>query len=900
LKIKFLYAIKIPERLKLIGKTISHYKILEKLGEGGMGVVYKAEDTKLKRTVALKFLPGELTQNKEAKERFFQEAQAAAGLDHPNICNVYEINETEAGQIYIAMAYYDGSTIKEEVEKSPLKLGDAIQIAIQAAHGLQEAKKKGIIHRDIKSANIILNKAGQVKIMDFGLAKLKGRSRLTKIGSTLGTTAYMSPEQARGDQVDHRSDIFSLGVVLYEMISGKLPFRGDYDQAIIYSILNEAPEPLTAVRTGIPMVLENIVNKMLAKDPVNRYQNIEEVPVDLKAVDISSGEISLAIEQTGLISDTHKQEVSGKKWGWKLVLPLVMIAIILSSIMTLMLQKSNPDIPQNVRRFIISPELTKNMIMTSHIALSPDGKSLVYRAVDGSTGSLFLKRMDRFEVTPIAGSEDAYRPFFSPDSRWIAFMAKGKLKKKLLTGGHPFTICDVDTTIHGGTWKPDEKIVLGSFRKGLVEVSASGGELVPLTIPEGITSHRWPQMLPDGKTVLFTVWPSQGHGFDYMKSANIALYSPKTEKIDILLQEGSSAHYLTSGYIIYARTPGDLMAVSFDVKRKKITSIPIPLLEGLNIFASGYAGFGVSEQESLVFRPVPKSSKSTLVWMNRSGKEESFGEQVEGFNPRFSPDGRSVIFSDQDENYWHTNLRNGQKIRLTFDSTIDFLIFHPEGNRVTYSSSKIGYFLSIIEKKIDGSLTEKELLSKNHPVFPISWSADGKHLAYYEFNPETGRDIGVLSIADNTDSTVVSTKAEETSPRFSPDGKWLAFVSNKTGRYEVYVQSFPSDNDIYQITSHGGLEPVWSPDNRELYYSSKGKMMVVAIQTHPVFKRGIPRILFEGNYNVGIYRPGYDIHPDGNRFLMVKYEVDEAEKVNHLRIILNVSEELKHLFSETR
>ena len=879
----------------MIGQTISHYKILEKIGAGGMGVVYKAEDTKLKRTVALKFLPHELTRDTEAKKRFLHEARAASALDHPNICNIFEIDETADGQMFMAMGYYEGRTLKEIINESPLPIKKAINFSIHIAQGLNKAHKKNIIHRDIKSSNIMVTNEEVVKILDFGLAKLKNATKLTREGTTLGTVSHMSPEQASGGEVDHRSDIWSMGVVLYEMITGRLPFEGEYEQAILYAIMNEAPQPLTAVRSGIPMQLEHIVLKMLSRDPDSRYQNIEDVAVDLKAADISSGTAPAGVDPIDLSSDTKKQFPMTEKSIWKQAFFILLAAILLTLFSTWLINKSKPVPYTMAKRFIISPEITREMVISSELDISPDGQYLVIKANKNGIASLYLKKMAGFEIAPIEGSDGAQYPFFSPDSRWVAYISEGKLQKKLLTGGNQITICELDHDLRGGAWCPDGNIILGSYRSGLVKVSAMGGKIEEVTISETKTSHRWPQILPDGKTVLFTIWPTQGHGNGFIKSANIAVVDLQTKKIKILIRGGTCSRYFPSGYLLYAIYPGNLMGVSFDPEDKKVISIPIPLIEDLSVSGTGWAGFRTSNEETLFYKPAVLSSKIRLVWVDRSGREKPFEIQFPGKQPRISPDGNRVVFSDNEEkNYWIFNFASEKKFQLNFDKQIGFVIFHPEGDRITYYINDPSP-TRIAERFLDQRINENILLEKDRYILCESWSPDGKYLAFYEFNPETGRDIGIFSASTGKDKIFLGTKAEETAPRFSPDGKWLAYESDKTGRFEVYVRSFPLGKITYRISNEGGIGPVWSPDGKELFFQSKSSLMAVSIQTEPVFKSGYPRKLFEGPYRSHEYFPAYDIHPDGDRFLMTRLE--EKERINHLKLILNFSEELKRLVS---
>ncbi|HYW69205.1 MAG TPA: serine/threonine-protein kinase, partial [bacterium] len=280
----------------MVGTIISHYRILEKLGEGGMGVVYKAEDTRLKRTVALKLLPRGLTLDPHAKERFAREAQAASALDHPNICTIHEIDETKDGQMFMCVACYSGETVQEKIARGPLAVTEAVDIAAQVVEGLREAHAKGIVHRDIKPANIIVTPEGRVKIMDFGLAKLAGQAALTAVGTTVGTAAYMSPEQARGESVDARTDIWSVGVVLYEMLTGRRPFGGERPHTVIHSIINDVPEPVSTLRRDVPEELASVVTKAMASLPDSRYCDADTMLRDLRRLQGGSGSSAVTIE----------------------------------------------------------------------------------------------------------------------------------------------------------------------------------------------------------------------------------------------------------------------------------------------------------------------------------------------------------------------------------------------------------------------------------------------------------------------------------------------------------------------------------------------------------------------------------------------------------------------------
>jgi serine/threonine protein kinase len=432
----------------MIGKIVTHYKILKKLGEGGMGEVYKAEDTKLKRTVALKFLPQYLTQNTEARERFIQEAQTASALDHPNICTIHEIDETEDGQTFIVMACYDGESLKDKIEKGPLELEEAVDIAIQVAQGLSKAHEKGIVHRDIKPANIIITPEGVPKIVDFGLAKLSGKTKITKSGTTVGTISYMSPEQSQGEKVDNRSDIWSVGVVLYEMICGKLPFQGEYDQAVMYNIMNEEPEPLTGLRTGVPMKLEEIINKLLAKEAGDRYQHIDELPVDMRAIAFKENRVQSKQSISAAQRVPKPIEIRSK---FLYSLAIIIIAL-LAGIIGWSIKKQKHHEVLLVNRYsinLIESGQLSNYKFSNDLAFSPDCRNLVYVASDGQNKRLYLRSFDSYDTIALSGTVGANDPFFSPDGSWIGFIASGQLRKIRLDGTIPFGLAEVGTVEEG-------------------------------------------------------------------------------------------------------------------------------------------------------------------------------------------------------------------------------------------------------------------------------------------------------------------------------------------------------------------------------------------------------------------------------------------------------------------
>ncbi len=528
----------------MIGKTVGRYQIEEKIGEGGMGVVYRAEDTKLKRTVALKFLPQDLTRSAEARERFIHEAQAASALDHPNICTIYEIDETDEGQVYIVMGLYEGQTLREKISERPLKLEDAIDITSQIAQGLAKAHEQKIIHRDIKPANIFITNEGQVKVLDFGVAKLAGSTKLTLTGTTLGTVSYMAPEQAKGDEADHKADIWSLGVLMYEMLTGQQPFKGEHEQAVIYSILNEDPEPITALRTGIPIDLEWIVQKALKKDPRQRYQHIDEIPVDLESVEerrISASRVSAVTLPSAEVATTTYLK---PKASLKIAVPAAILVLIAGIIIGQIFAPESRTSAGLVQRFDITlPEM--NIVgQGNQVAVSPDGRYLVFQAISSSDESegirqLYLRSMDDVEVRPLPDTQYPTCPSFSPDGEWIVFYdeRESTLKKHSIESQRTITICEVGSLyICGMDWGSDGTIVYSpNSSKNAMLVSAFGGIPKEVAVADSVDpniSFDWPQFLPGGEEVLFTLWRND---LNTTASAQIAVLSLRTGKLTTLI-----------------------------------------------------------------------------------------------------------------------------------------------------------------------------------------------------------------------------------------------------------------------------------------------------------------------------------------------------------------------------
>jgi serine/threonine-protein kinase len=875
----------------MTGKAISHYKILEKLGEGGMGVVYKAEDTKLKRIVALKFLPPEFNRDSEAKERFIHEARAAASLSHPNICTIYEVDESE-NQLFIAMEYIQGKSLKEKVKTQPLKFRELLDIATQIAEGLKDAHAKSMVHRDIKPANIMLTESGQIKIMDFGLAKLTGQTRLTKEGTTLGTVAYMSPEQARGESVDQRTDIWSLGVVLYEMVSGQIPFKGEYEPAIVYSILNDDPEPLTALRTGVPMDLERIVFKLLAKDPAQRYQHIDELPVDLEAIQSKARDTS-GIQMT--TSPKRVKEIDSYSISWRVTAFLVFFAIILTWIVMYFWGTQTLSSPYPSARFKLGLPNTAPIRQSSggsDMALSPDGKRLVYVAYIGFTSQLVLREVNQLEVTPLPETEGAFAPFFSPDGKWIAFNSKsGELQKLYLDGGKPVSICKTNVPL-SGSWAVDDTIFYTrDWRSGLWKISANGGEPIRVSIPDSTEFDHWsPEVLPGNDAVLFTIWNTS------LKDIQVGVLSRKTGKWHVLVDGAANAKYTQSGHLLYIQS-GTLVAAPFDLRTLEVGYPRVPIIQNVNQSpGTGLANYDITPGGMFIYQGAGEwVAKRQIVRVNRQGETEPLPITAAAFDGlALSPNNRRLAFSKFEggmSNIWVYEFENGRISQLTFEGSNDIPVWSPDGQWLAFRSSRLGPY-SIFRIPVDRNSSEEVLLKRPYDQSATSWSPDGKLLLYSMTHPESGSDIGYLSFDDiENPIPLLKTSANNYSAHFHPSGNWIAYMSNESGHLEVYVNAFPGPGAVSQVSTNGGWSPRWSRDGHELYYLIGDKIMAVDVETEPNFWAGTPKEIFTGDYE-----QAYDVALDG-RFLMISR--GEDDHASDLIVVLNWFEELKEKLATT-
>ena len=871
----------------ITGKRLGPYEILSAVGAGGMGEVYRARDTRLDRIVAIKILPDHLADRAELRDRFEREAKTISSLNHPHICTLYDVGHQD-GTDFLVMEYLEGETLAARLVKGLLPLDQVLKYAIEIADALDKAHRKGITHRDLKPGNIMLTKSG-AKLLDFGLAKLKQevapatpisqlptmKSAITGEGTILGTLQYMAPEQVEAKEVDARTDIFAFGAVVYEMATGRKAFDGKTSASVMAKILEVDPPSMASLQPMTPSALDRVVKTSLAKEPDERWQAAGDLCRELK-----------------WIAEGGSQVTSGPKG----IRALGRRALILS-FGTLLLGAAIGGIAiWNLKPFRSSQPITRTVINLPPgqqlagldagpaVAVSPDGTRIAYVAAQGGTQQLYLRTMDNLEAKPVSGTQGAVAPFFSPDGQWLGFFAEGKLKKVLVSGGAVIPLGDIALGSRGVSWGSRGTIAFASAVAGpLQKMSEAGSTAQPLTrLEKGESSHHWPEFLPGGGAVLFAA------------GQQVAVQSVETGERRNLVQPGTYPRYAPSGHLVYAQA-GTLMAVPFDPKQLRVTaSTAIPVEEGvLQSLTTGATQFSLSDTGTLIY--VPGSVKATqrrLAWVTRNGTEEILAAPEHGYQgPRLSPDGRKIAVST-DGQVWLYDLLRETLTRFTFEKSASFLAWTPDGKRIAFQSNTGGP-INLFWQFADGGGGRDRLTTNEYTQSPNSWSPDGELLAFIEVNPVTGTDIWMLRLSDRKAQPFIKTPFNEGAPRFSPDGRWLAYVSDESGRQEIYVQSYPGPGGKWQISTEGGTEPAWNPHGHELFYRDGDKMMAAEITTQPSFSAGHSHILFEARYvPAANFFPNYDVSPDGQRFLMVK-EGEQEQAATQINVVLNWFEELK-------
>ena len=879
----------------MIGQRVGQYEVLEKLGEGGMGVVYKAKDTKLDRFVALKFLPPHLNASEEDKARFIQEAKAASALNHPNVCTIHDIQEHD-GQMFIVMEYVEGQTLQEK--KANVSYKQAIDIGIQVADGLAAAHEKGIVHRDIKPENIMIRKDGIAQIMDFGLAKLQGVSRLTKEGSTVGTAGYMSPEQVQGQDADHRSDIFSFGVVLYELLTGGLPFKGIHETALAYEIVNVDPAPMSSVKPEIDPTLDAIVLECLEKDPNERAQSAKQIALDLKHFKRESSKARLSritaarpVYQTQAGAESIASDSRLKRFFWPGATAVLALAVLI-----LLWNPWNKEAASRpVMRFTVdlpddAPLYGGNY---SGLAISSDGKYMAYCGVSGNSTKLFVRNLDQLDAVPIQGTDGGAYPAFSPDGQWIAYMANGAIKKVPVSGGASEKICSFDGIPRGMSWPRENMILFGHISRGIFRVSPSGGKPEPVTTLDSSAneiSHRFPELLPDGKTIIFTVKLNNIATFD---DALIEAQQLGSQKRTILVRGGTYGLYVPPGYLVYGR--GDhIYAVSIEPNNLTVNGPPVAIEKGgwLN-HGSGDVAMAYSPTDALMYAPAgPVSFDNTIEdWIDRQGRLQPLLDSAASYTTAaISPDGQKValVKSAANDDVWVFNRVRGTMTRLTFSGGNHATpLWSPDGKYVVYTAEN-GATPNIYKKSWDGSGAEERLTRGLNVSGLTSYRKDGKALAF-----DQDGDVWVLPFeGEQKPFPFVHAAANEQSGVFSPNGRWLAYSSNESGRYEIYVVPYPKKDGKWQISIDGGVYPLWNPNGKELFYVNGIKMMVAEVKESATFDFSVPHRLFDIPANATIE----DVAPDGQRFAVAVSRTQTITQ-SKLVVVLEWIKELKQKFA---
>jgi len=889
------------------GTRLGSYEVVAQIGVGGMGEVYQAHDSKLGRDVAIKVLPANFVNDPERLSRFQREARMLAALNHPNIATIYGLEQCD-GVTCLVMELVSGETLAERVKAGPVGIEETLKIAVQIAEALEAAHEKGIIHRDLKPANVKVTPEGKVKVLDFGLAKAyEGEAAsndpsnsptlsaaATMHGVILGTAAYMSPEQARGKAVDKRTDIWAFGCVLYELLTGKQAFHGEDVTDVLAAVVRAEPD-WTALPANISASIRVLLQRSLRKDRRQRTPDAATIRIEIEdaiAAPKGSGTAQVVPAFTN-----------------KLLLAVSAVAVALAIIAVVMagaLWRSTRPIEQVLRPLArldvdLGPDVSLGTTsgLGTDIIISPDGTRLAYV----SQRRLFTRRLDQPKATDLAGTQGAYAPFFSPDGQWVAFFTPGKLQKISVEGGSVITLCNASNG-KGGSWGEDGNIIAAlSTGGGLSRIPSAGGPPTPVTdLQNAEATHRWPQILPGGQAVLFTTSPTVS-AFD---GANIEVMSLADHHRKTLVRGGTFGRYLPSGHLVYVDR-GTLFAVPFDLERLEIHGTPAPMLDQVSYkSAIGSAQLDFSQVGTLIYRSDGAGGGLlTVAWLDDTGKTQPLLAKPGNYQrPCISPDGQRLaleVTEGPGTDIWLYEWQRDTMTRLTFTGNANAPVWSPDGQYIVFQV--LGEGMSVTRS--DGSGKPQPLTQSKNIQIPWSFTPDGKRLAFYEQDSKTFFDLWAVPLVSESaglragkPEIFLQTPADERTPSFSPDGRWLAYVSDESGTFQVYVRAFPDKGGKWQISNNGGWLPMWSHNGHELFFEALDNHIMMAAFTvkGDSFVVDKPRVWSEKQIGgLTLTSRNVDLAPDGKRIVaLMPVETAEAQKAqNHVIFLENFFDEVR-------
>jgi serine/threonine protein kinase/WD40 repeat protein len=905
-----------------VGAMLGHYAIVRALGAGGMGEVYEARDTRLNRSVALKLIRQEVASDPVRRQRLEREARAAALLNHPNIVTLHSLEEHD-GVLFLTMELIDGTTLRDAIPAAGFSIDRFVPMAIQAADALAAAHAVGVIHRDLKPANIMITREGVVKVLDFGLSKSEVDRTVASVktdtlstdGSLLGTAPYMAPEVIEGREADPRSDIFSLGIVLFEMVAGRRPFPGDSPLAVITAILRDRPPLASDVKSEVPHELARLIDRCLVKTPSARRQSAADLRADLEDLEKRHGSGELMQSTRSPSVSAGRRPATAARWfGRTAGVTAASLVFVVTGAAIRQYTLGSPQPPD--RRLVqFSMDLPQGQVFfngfNSNIAMSPDG---AYVAFTPSAGTVSVRHISDLDVRPLEGSKvpgTDGAPLFSPDGRFLTFIqgnailsSKRRFQKAALSGGGATTLADYDM-FHGGDWAQDGLIYwTAQYPGGIVRMRDSGGEIEPVTTldeQKAERSHRFARLLPDGQAIIYTVASGDIDSYD---DARIELFDLRTKQKKTLLTGGTSAVYSSSGHIVYARA-GKLLAAPFDLTRREVTGGSFEVLSGLLMSTNtGAANFALSRRGDLAYIPgAVEGGRRTLVWVDRDGKEEPLPLPPASYlYPRLSPDGRSLAVEIEGPNhdFYVYDFARSVMTKMTTDGESHDPVWSPDGKRLAFRSWLTGG-MTMWMMPADRSAKPIRLNPTGKRESPVSFSPDGRFLAFDVKSSDTNDDAWVLPLeGSGPPLPVAQSRFGEGSAKFSPDGRWVAYSSDESGRAEVYVQAFPGPGPKVQISNSGGTDPIWRRAGGELYYHNRTDMMAVSYTSSSRFRASAPKRLWGWQYSAGngascgmpgVSSSNYDVTADGQRFLVVKEQAGAVDGTRAV-VVLNWSDQL--------